>query len=269
MAQDASTESVPLWNQFWNVPMESFEGDTESEMTADSALDYSLSSPPPLSGSRFNYNTHSHVPQAAEDFAHPAIVSPPPILNRKSSTTVLAGGSNASVQMKMSYKLRLFSTGQVYRFSMEGTNYSQLMSILSEETRLPLSSTVNPMQLSPKTTAPGSTTHSQNVLSLRDSSGKDLKLCYFDEDGDGILLTSDKDLSEALGVAQKLGWTRLELFLGPEIPNREAQLSNTKHHRQSMSQGSIGTLGTGSVLAIVSALAVVGVVYVATFMKRA
>ena len=182
MTQDA--ESGPLWNRFWNAGA---GGDTESEMTAESGADFSSSA---MNSPRGPY----HAAPAAETFS-PFETQPQVVVKRT------AGGQPPSIAITTTFKLRHALTGQVYRFSLASPQYSDLLNRVSEQTGLSMSSTLN-------------RDSGKQVWSLRDASGRDLVLSYFDEDGDGVLLASDKDLTEALEMAERGGWTRLELFVG-------------------------------------------------------
>jgi hypothetical protein len=182
MTQDAGqAESGPLWNHFWNTGA---GGDTESEMTVESGAEFS-------SNAMTSPRGHYHAAPAAE---------PSPF---ETHSQAIVNGNKKSVGGSMSFKLRHALTGQVYRFSLTNPSFQDLLNRVSEQTGLSVSSTFN-------------RDSGKQTWSLRET-GKDLVLSYFDEDGDGVLLGSDKDLTEALEMAKRGGWTRLELFVGSGV----------------------------------------------------
>jgi hypothetical protein len=196
MSKDAAglgeSETGPLWNHFWNAalsdPQEFMSGgESEDGMTPAGSMDFSpmMASPavalPVLSPS---VGPRVGLPTSA----------PPPSLPTPS----------------FAFKLWNTSSGQVFRFSLpEDASFDALLSTVSDRTRLSVSSTTPAFDRIPQKT-------------LREpSSGQDLCLGFFDEDGDGILLASDQDLTEALSMAKQHQWPRLEVFLGQSLEAME------------------------------------------------
>lgn len=195
MAKEAGPglgDSGPLWNHFWNATLPA-GADTESESCQTIESTEYNSVQPIRSSSQISNPQAEHLVSSSDSTLLPrveAVVTP-------------------SKKTPISFKLRNSVTGRVYRFSMPHSNFADLLTTISEKTGLAMSSTTLPS----KDARPP-----RPLLSLRDSTGKDMKLSYFDDDGDAVLLNCDKDMTEALLMSHQLGWTRLELFLGYDVP---------------------------------------------------
>ena len=141
-----------------------------------------------------------------------------------------------SIQREViSFKLHDSNSNSVCRFTTQNHHsYKELLRLVAEKTGCTLSKTL------------GKDSH----YVLRDMNGKEQKLCYFDEDDDSILLLKDRDLSEAIGMVRELRWTRLELFMGSEVPKKKPESYRTRSFKPNwMLLGGVGAVGAMAVVA--------------------
>lgn len=206
MSKDAvvpgQVETGPLWNHFWNATLpqqqhsqfDLMSGESEDGMTAGS-IDYSsLMASPSAQQPRVT----SVIP--------PQVVSTPM--------------TNSTGTPSFAFKLWNTGSGQVFRLSLlENATFETLLVSVSEKTRLSISTTTL-------------ATDKRVRKTLREPvSGQDLCLGYFDEDGDAVLISTDEDLKEAIGMAHGCGWTRLEVFLGANLETMEVFRRDHKSRR--------------------------------------
>lgn len=109
-------------------------------------------------------------------------------------------------------------TGKIYRFSCPTNSLAVLYENVCQKTGY---STVLSMfeDVMPE------------VLDITTTSGATVRLYYVDDEGDFIILESDKDLQEAVSVAYSLNLSRLVIYLGDpsnHVPVVEAQVFQSR-----------------------------------------
>lgn len=197
---DASAESGPMWNRFWNSTFaaSTVGGETESDrhsVHSDSITGSVVSHntypiPPPPAPSERGSVTSSHAGPAPPkplpntspypyDRHHNGSPMPPrdaPVENQSPSTY-----SRSIVDEGLfAFKLRDARTGKVYRF----TSRTDSLDLLTEK------------------------------VVQKCGSQEAMKLSYVDDEGDIISLSNDKDLEEGVEMARGAGWKRLLIFVG-------------------------------------------------------
>ncbi|KAJ3237005.1 hypothetical protein HDU78_004296 [Chytriomyces hyalinus] len=97
------------------------------------------------------------------------------------ASTIFSGGMDAS---QFGYKLRDKRSGKVHRFTSSSSQISDIYSTIRTKTG---------------------------------SGGSAMVVSYEDEDGDLVLLGSNADVEEAVGMARRFGWERLILHVGETV----------------------------------------------------
>ncbi|KAJ3062768.1 hypothetical protein HDU98_001378, partial [Podochytrium sp. JEL0797] len=196
----------PMWNKFWNSTFNNTNGSIiETESTAESMEDFDdrqsitsagaarqlresmVASPTrhraPLSISGMsNHQPHamsetyqSPPPQQQlQQQPQPQQMAPPP------PPSTLFSGPAITDPSQFGYKLRDQSTGKIHRFTSSSLQISEIYASIRLKTQ---SSPVG-------------------------------VVTYEDEEGDMILLGSNADLEEAVGMARRFGWERIVLHVG-------------------------------------------------------
>ncbi|KAI9329080.1 hypothetical protein BDR26DRAFT_873100 [Obelidium mucronatum] len=193
-SNSAGSQDGPMWNKFWNSTFNN-GSIVETESIAESVEDDHRS----MTSSRSH--TLPYHQQQQPQYQPPPALSPrsyrqsmqingldhfsPPLQMAPSfpppPSTVMSAMPTDPTQF--GFKLRDKRSGKVHRFTSSSQNVSEIYASIRGKTG----------------TAPG-------VVS------------YEDEEGDLILLGSNADLEEAVGIARRLGWERLVLHIGEAPP---------------------------------------------------
>ncbi|KAJ3230166.1 hypothetical protein HDU81_004742 [Chytriomyces hyalinus] len=208
------TGDGPMWNRFWNstfnagstIETESHASleDDHRSVSSSSLLPHNspqannISLPRPSGGrhSIFSNNStavnHFAAPQTPpqhqflqqqqqQQQQYQQFAPPPP------PSTILSNGGSTFPQLDPSqfgYKLRDNRSGKVHRFTSSSSQISEIYSTIRTKTA---------------------------------SGGTAMVVSYEDEDGDLVLLGSNADVEEAVGMARRFGWERLILHIGEPV----------------------------------------------------
>ncbi|TPX73644.1 hypothetical protein CcCBS67573_g05085 [Chytriomyces confervae] len=243
------TGDGPMWNRFWNstfnagsnIETESHASleDDHRSVSSSSLLPHNspqannMSLPRPSGGrhSIFSNNStavnhfaapqpppqHQFVQQQQQQQYQQFAPPPPP-------STILSGAGSTYPQLDPSqfgYKLRDKRSGKVHRFTSSSSQISDIYSTIRTKTG---------------------------------SGGSAMVVSYEDEDGDLVLLGSNADVEEAVGMARRFGWERLILHIGETVaaPVEKASkevggksTSKSNNSSSSKRRGSISSVESG------------------------
>ncbi|KAJ3015365.1 UNVERIFIED_CONTAM: hypothetical protein HDU68_012761 [Siphonaria sp. JEL0065] len=179
----AGSQDGPMWNKFWNSTFNN--GSTvETESIAESIEDDRKSV---ASSHQYQQMQYQPPPQVLSPRPYRQSMqisgidrfSPPPQTARVPPPSTIGSFAPPTDPTQFGYKLRDKRSAKVHRFTSSSQNVTEVYAAIHGKTG----------------TAPG-------VVS------------YEDEEGDLILLGSNADLEEAVGMVKRLGWERLVLHIG-------------------------------------------------------
>jgi PB1 domain len=209
-------EDGPMWNRFWNrtfsapaglnadqpdddsVSQSSDQIPTSSLSASRASGQYPLSklrnsiTPAPLK--RSMRRDSSVLSQQSEERG---LLSPTHLF---SPTTELG---------TFSFKLRVASSKKVYRFTSGWNSLAKMYTQVCAKT--------------------GSTTKYSDELATEldiTLAGTALRLCYIDDEGDVVVLESDKDLEEAVSMSKRMGSRHLAIYLGEPAVDAQSSVSS-------------------------------------------
>ncbi|RKO86007.1 hypothetical protein BDK51DRAFT_8880, partial [Blyttiomyces helicus] len=195
-AADASAESGPMWNKFWNS---TFAGTNSIEAESDRLSIASDS----IAGSSISV-ANPHVPysprSSASHLSHQP--RPDPLNYHRPDHSVIGSVAPSSVQPRpadegqFSFKLKDIQSGKVFRFTARSDSLADLVAqVRSKFATDPAADSIP---------APGDAAPQEPLI----------RLSYLDDEGDIIHLASDRDLEEGVSLARRAGLTRLMLYAG-------------------------------------------------------
>ncbi|KAJ3019910.1 UNVERIFIED_CONTAM: hypothetical protein HDU68_010432 [Siphonaria sp. JEL0065] len=183
-SNSADSQDGPMWNKFWNSTFNNGSV-VETESIAESIEDDHKSV-----ASSHQYHQMQYQPPPPQVLSPRPYrqsmqisgidrFSPPPQMAYVPPPSTIGSFAPPTDPTQFGYKLRDKRSAKVHRFTSSSQNVSEVYAAIRGKTG----------------TAPG-------VVS------------YEDEEGDLILLGSNADLEEAVGIARRLGWERLVLHIG-------------------------------------------------------
>ncbi|KAJ3229250.1 hypothetical protein HDU81_005515 [Chytriomyces hyalinus] len=202
------TGDGPMWNRFWNstfnagsiVETESHASmdDDHRSVSSNSLLPHTSPQATHISVPRPSGGRHSIFSNNSTTVNHFAAQQPPPQhqfqqqqqqqqqyqqFANTAPSTILSGGPHLDAS-QFGYKLRDKRSGKVHRFTSSSSQISDIYSTIRIKTG---------------------------------SGGSAMVVSYEDEDGDLVLLGSNADVEEAVGMARRFGWERLILHVGETV----------------------------------------------------
>ncbi len=177
------TDEGPMWNSFWN---NTFSGSIEPDRVSQT--------------SETRNGGGSHL-SASFGFKRPERPHSPDQSIRESigSRQLFIPDGPFSFKLK---DVAPSGTGKIYRLSSQSNSLAALYENVCAKTGYSTVYNIAPQGID------------QDSLDIITPGGAAVRLCYVDDEGDAVVLESDKDLQEAVHMALTLNLTRLVIYLG-------------------------------------------------------
>ncbi|KAJ3052419.1 hypothetical protein HK097_006292 [Rhizophlyctis rosea] len=186
---DATAESGPMWNKFWNSTFAANSNSLhESESDRHSAVSDSHAS-----GISHQYHAGPQpVPPISPHSAFPTPSRTESVRGGEDLMSAIGGPSGPSLYSRLdegnyAFKLKDTRNNKVFRFSSRPDSITALFDQVRQKTGVALAD-------------------------------EEIRVSYVDDEGDVVHLSADRDLEEAVSMARRAGWSRLMLYVG-EPPN--------------------------------------------------